>query len=270
MTKIRLKIIFFFFFNALLIFAGSAQAIRLVSLKPNITMTLMAMGASGDVVGVTKYCPKPHKDAVVVGDYVSVNAEDIIRLKPDVILSSRENSQSRQYEALTRADLKVEYLGFTTWPDLKKSIARIGKILGRADAAIKISADLEARLERLKQNEAMPWSGQSFAVIVQRQPLMIAAGETFVSSLLTRVGLKNAFAANRIAYPVLDEETFLRKSVDVIFDMTHGPDAGKAFFGKDVVSIRIEDYLAAPQSIAALEKLFRDWNAKRDNAKKSS
>lgn len=265
MTKAQSKIWLLFILSLLLLNPKSAQALRLISLKPNITMTLMALDADSDIVGMTKYCPKPNEEAVVVGDYVSINTEDIVRLKPDVIFSSRENSQSRQYEALTRAGLKVEYLDFATWPDLKESITKIGKILGHAGKAVKFSTDLEARLGRLVNNESAPWNGKSFAVIVQRQPLIIAAGETFISSLLTRAGLKNAFEANRIAYPVLDEEVFLRKSVDMIFDMTHGVDSGKAFFGKNVVSIRIEDYLASPQSVTALEKLFRDWNDKPKN-----
>jgi ABC-type Fe3+-hydroxamate transport system substrate-binding protein len=158
-------------------------------------------------------------------------------------------------------------LDFSTWSDLKKAITKIGKILGRTDESLKFSNDLEARLEHLINNEAAPWRGKSFAVIVQRQPLIIAAGETFVSSLLTHTGLKNVFEANRIAYPVLDEETFLRKSADIIFDMTHDADSGKAFFGKNVVQIYIEDYLAAPQSVTALEKLFRDWNDQHNFAK---
>jgi len=262
-SKIRLLLILIF----LCLNTGPVKALRLVSLKPNITMTLLALDAARDIVGITKYCPKPNKEAAIVGDYMSVNAEDIVRLKPDIILSSRENSQSRQYEALTRAGLKVEYLDFATWSDFNKSISKIGEILGRTGEVVKFSTDLESRLKHLVNNEASPWNGKSFAIIVQRQPLIIAAGETFVSSLFEHAGLKNVFAANRIAYPVLDEETFLRKSIDVIFDMTHGADSGKAFFGKDVVSIGIGDYLAAPQSVTALEKLFRNWNDKRNIAK---
>jgi ABC-type hemin transport system substrate-binding protein len=128
MTKAKSKIRFVLILSLLCLNTGPAQALRLVSLKPNITMTLLALGTASDVVGVTKYCPKPNKAATIVGDYMSINVEDIVRLKPDVILSSRENSQNRQYEPGLASESNTWI--FQHGPILKKRSQKLARFSG--------------------------------------------------------------------------------------------------------------------------------------------
>lgn len=66
---------------------------RIISLAPNITETLFALGLGEKVVGVTRYCDFP-EDAMKkekIGGMVDPNLEKIIALKADLIIGFRGN-----------------------------------------------------------------------------------------------------------------------------------------------------------------------------------
>jgi iron complex transport system substrate-binding protein len=73
---------------------------RVISLAPNVTEILFALGLESRVVGVTSYCdfPEAAKAKEKVGDTLRPNLEKIISLKPDLVVVST----SSQLENLTR------------------------------------------------------------------------------------------------------------------------------------------------------------------------
>ena len=73
---------------------------RIISLAPNVTEILFALGLESRVVGVTSYCdfPEAAKAKDKVGDTLQPNLEKIISLKPDLVVVST----SSQLENLTR------------------------------------------------------------------------------------------------------------------------------------------------------------------------
>lgn len=258
MTKTRLFSLIFFFVSCLLHQVVQAAPSRLISLKPNITKTLVALGVADKIVGITKFCP-PIANAQVVADYVSLDTEKILRLKPDLVLSSSENSQSRQYESLKAAGIRVVLIDFKTLDDLFAAVGSLGKLIDQPSHSAALVAAMTSDLYAAK-NAAANLDGKTFAVIVQREPLMVAAGGTYVSTLLTAVGMKNVFAENRIAYPVLDGESLLRAAPDILFDMEmgHASDAGKPYLKREIVAVNIEEFLAAPESLKALAGLLKN------------
>src|SRR5438034_583794 len=73
---------------------------RIISLAPNITETLFALGLGHRVVGVTTYCdfPAEARAKEKVGDTIHPDLERIIALKPDLVVVSTAS----QLENLTR------------------------------------------------------------------------------------------------------------------------------------------------------------------------
>lgn len=257
MKTARLFLIFFIPLCLVCRLAPAASS-RLVSLKPNITKTLVALGVADKIVGITKFCPSI-ANAQVVADYVSLDTEKILRLKPDLVLSSSENSQSRQYESLKAAGIRVVLLDFKTLDDLFAAVGFLGDLLEQPSRSASLIAAMNSDLHAAK-NAAANLNGKTFAVIVQRKPLMVATGGTYVSTLLTAIGMKNVFATSHIAYPVLDGESLLRAAPDILFDMEmgHASDAGKPYLGREVIAVNIEEFLAAPESLKALAGLLKN------------
>lgn len=67
---------------------------RIVSLSPNLTEILFAIGVRRDrIVGITRYCnfPPETQGIEVVGGIVDPSIEGILRLRPDLVLATRGN-----------------------------------------------------------------------------------------------------------------------------------------------------------------------------------
>src|SRR5258705_13701535 len=64
---------------------------RIISLAPNLTETLFALGAGSEVVGVTTFCKYPPEAARIekVGNFLNPNYEKIVDLKPTLILAEQ-------------------------------------------------------------------------------------------------------------------------------------------------------------------------------------
>lgn len=246
-----------FFFLPLQVQAQNYQ--RIISLKPNITLILQSLGLSEKVVGITKYCPKINHTAVVVGDYNSVDVETIVRLKSDLILTSTENSQSRQFETLQAAGFHIKLYAFQNYDEMARSVAEIADLVGFSFQGSAVVNSMNEKILRLsEQNKIKNQIPKSFVVMVQRHPLMVAAGNTFVSSLLTKAGFKNIYQENQITYPVMDDEDLVYATFDYLFDLSHVEENQPIeFLNRTAILLPTQDFLAAPQSIDNLEKMIQ-------------
>ena len=72
----------------------SSQPQRIISLAPNITEILFALGLDKQIVGVTRYCDYPPRalSKEKIGGIVDINIEKIKFLNPDLVLAFRGNS----------------------------------------------------------------------------------------------------------------------------------------------------------------------------------
>src|SRR3954467_13518107 len=70
---------------------GAGRPLRIVSLSPNTTETLFALGVGDRVVGRSRYCDHPPEAAriPVVGGYVDASLEAILALHPDLVVGAR-------------------------------------------------------------------------------------------------------------------------------------------------------------------------------------
>ena len=242
----------FFFFLFFIFFSFSAFAQTFVSLKPNITETLIDLGASDKIIGITKFCVKPNAQAAVIADYQNINVEALLRLHPDFILLSKENTQKKQFEQLDMAfansQTQIVVLGFDTVEEFFTSYVKLAELLKQDAAAKERVVNWKNQLEQVRRDHHA-LSHQTFAIIVQREPLIVASGHTYLSSLLSTMGLENVFTANQIPYPTLNPETLLQKHPDLLFDMSHHASDNPQFWGQTVIPIKIEDFLAHPKSV---------------------
>lgn len=230
---------------------------RLVSLKPNITQTLVDMGLAGKIVGVTKFCESPNPSVQIVGDYTSFDLEKIVRLKPDLVISSRENASSRDFAKLSELKIPTLLLGFDTWDELLLSLDKLEQHLNPVEphsTQASFSTRLRAELARVRLL-ATPLAQKSTVVIVQRTPLMVAGGKSFISTLFSQVGLTNIFADSPTTYPTIDEEVFIREGPDLVFELSHEPAQTGEYLGQKVIPLGMEDYLASPRALTSLKNL---------------
>ena len=110
---------------------------RIVSLAPNLTENIFAVGAGNKLVGVTTYCNYPQETTEItkIGDTINPNLERIIALKPNVVFVSTAS----QIEAFTKTLEQQNIAVFVTNPKdiegIYKSLQQIGEIVGETEKA---------------------------------------------------------------------------------------------------------------------------------------
>ena len=171
---------------------------RLVSLVPSITETLLAWGA--DVVACTRFCEQPHLPHV--GGTKDPQIDAIVALAPDLVLLDREENRREDAEALRAAGIRLHVTHVTSVGDVAPMLDSLSFAIGRctvSDAAA-VSAD----------DDAQQWvvSGERLRAFVPmwRRPWMAIGPATYGASLLGQIGIDVVPADGDAAYPTVPLE----------------------------------------------------------------
>lgn len=189
------------------------RASRIVSLAPDLTQTLFALGAGPSVVGVSNACDRPAAvlaDRPRVGSMVEPSLESILALEPDLVLASADGNPLATL-------MRLRELGATVYgvkpaagglAGVSERLAAIGAASGRVEAAETLVARLESDFERVG-TEASGREPLRACWLVWEDP-PIAAGEgTFIDGLMELVGLENACTRGDEGWPRLSREDLL-------------------------------------------------------------
>lgn len=252
-----------FLFKSSEIMAQKKQ--RIISLKPNITAILYDLGVGDQLVGVTQYCQVKNQNIKKVGDYVQIDVEAIVSQKPDLVITSSENSQQKQILALQGMGVKVLIVEFHNLDEMFQSLVKIGKDVGKETEALQLQQKMEQDFNKIKEENLRAWSAtpKRFAIVVQRQPLVVAGGTAFLSTIFERVGLKNTFSKNEIRYPVYDPEVLAYEPIDYLFELQHNKASTNQFLNHSVIALPIEEFLAHPSLTVSLSRLFHELRVKK-------
>jgi iron complex transport system substrate-binding protein len=197
---------------------------RIVSLAPNLTETLFALGLGERVVGVTSYCDYPAEARAKekVGDTLRPNLERLIALKPDLVLITT----SSQLESLTRQLGQLGTPIYVTNPrtvvGVVESIRKLGEVTGAGARAEEIAAAMERRVDEVRRQVAGRPEPRVLYVL-QNSPLITAGRGTFISDLIRLAGGKSISGEEAADYPQFSRETVIARAPEVIIiPASHG------------------------------------------------
>jgi iron complex transport system substrate-binding protein len=194
---------------------------RIISLAPNLTEILFALGLSERVVGVTKFSdyPEEAKQKPTVGTYISQNVEKIIALKPDLILSTFGGNREDTIVRLEKLGLPVYVTKATTIGDIFVMIKTVGRITNTEVRATELVSDLENRVAAVI--DSVKDSPRPLVFLqVNAKPLMTAGGNTFHHQVIELAGGKNLAGSSPIRYPQYSIEDVIQRGPDVILIST--------------------------------------------------
>jgi len=255
---------------------------RIISLAPNATEILFAIGAGDRVVGVTKYCNYPPEVVNIkkVGGFSFFNLERLLTLKPDlVVMSSHE--QQRFKDNLEKLGIPVYVCFPGNFKELFCSIKSIGKLTGFEDRALQLADTLETQLDRLKEDVSHAFKENErpgVFVEISSHPLMTAGETSFIGELITTAGGKNVGYGISREYAVINQEIVIERNPDiiVIFNSSTtrenlvkrlGWNRINAVQSGLIVDDLDEDLIfrAGPRSVMAVRELFRRFLEVREN-----
>ncbi|MBQ8708787.1 MAG: ABC transporter substrate-binding protein [Succinivibrionaceae bacterium] len=198
------------------------NSIKIVSLAPIVTENLFSLGLKQNVVGVDSMSDyfKPASKLPKVASIDAVNYEEIIRLKPDLIVAWNSFYPNLEKD-LERLRIPAKVFRFRTERllDYSSAILELGRITHAEEESVKIREDFFQQLKQLKgmyQN----YPQKSVVYILWDDPIYSVSENTWINDMIETCNGTNPLKGMDQAYPVIDGEYLLTVNPDVIINAT--------------------------------------------------
>ncbi len=203
---------------------------RIVTLAPNLTELVFAVGAGDQLVGVSAWSDFPPQalELPLVGDAFTVDQEKLALLDPDLLLVWESGTPPHTVDELRNAGYTVEAIRTRSLGDVGDALMRIGELTGRAAEAESVAAEFEAGLRALRAaQEGRP----PISVFYQAsaRPLYTVNREHYVSELIEICGGTNIFHDLDELAPAISVEAVVERNPEVMIAST---DAGDEAFAE--------------------------------------
>ena len=196
---------------------------RIVSLAPNLTEIVYAVGAGDRLVGRTSYCdyPPQAKTVTEVGDTLHPSVERIIALKPQVVLVSTASQLENFTRQLAEQKIAVYVTNPQSLEQVFDSLEKLGELFGTRDIAAKLVGDLRGRAKAVENATASLKPVHVFYQ-VSDQPLYTIGRDAYLTDLIERAGGVSVTANVATAFPRFSDEAALASKPDAIILPTGG------------------------------------------------
>jgi iron complex transport system substrate-binding protein len=205
-----------------------AEVKRIVTLAPNLTETVFALGLGDRLVGDTDYCDTPPeaKSKPRVGNPQNPSLEAIVALHPDLVLATTSINRVATANALERLGIAVYTSNGDTQTVLRMldSIGRMAELMGAGQHGAEVVEQMRQRLDALHARVAdRPMVHVLF--VVWAQPLITIGQNTFIADALRWAGAESVVLAKQ-NWPQLSIEEVVRLQPEyIVFAGSHGESA---------------------------------------------
>ena len=203
---------------------------RIVTLAPNLTELVFAIGAGDRLVGVSAWSdfPPAALELPVIGDAFTVDQEQLALLDPDLLLVWQSGTPAHTVDELRRAGFSVEVIRTRGLSDVANAMLRIGALTDTEDEATKAAADYRRQLAELRDEFSRSEPIRVFYQ-VSRRPLYTINREHYVSELIGICGGSNIFDDLSELAPTITVEAVVDREPEVMLAST---DAGDDAFSE--------------------------------------
>ena len=189
---------------------------RVVTLLPSLTETVCALGACARLVATDRYSdfPAAVRSLPKAGGLDDAQVEEIVRLKPDVVLLSLSQRIAGRLQELGVQSVSLET---QTFAHIAHSVALIGQVLGLPERAAALNEEIDRRVRAVTETARAHRHGPGPSVYaeVDRAPYAAGAG-SFIGEMLARLGARNIVTPDLGPFPRLNPEYVVRHDPDVI------------------------------------------------------
>jgi len=197
--------------------ALAQPARRIVSLSPHLTELVFAAGGGERIVGVMRYSDYPAAAAtlLVVGDALALNFEQIVQLKPDLVLVWSSGLNDRAKTRLRALKLPVFESEIADVQGIARTLRTLGTLMGTSAAAELAARSVEQQWAVLRERYAARPPLRVFFQIWP-DPLMTVNGRHVITQAITACGGINPFASLAPLTPAVSWEAAVNSNPQVI------------------------------------------------------
>ena len=257
--------------------ASDRNALRVVTLAPNLAELMFAADAGDQLVGVSAYTDFPPAAAKlpVIGDAFAIDQEQLLLLKPDVLLAWDEGTPRHMLDQLRDAGFRVEVIGTSGLEDVAEALERIGDLTGNPQQAKQAAQHYRQQIAALREHYEDADTVSVFYQISSR-PLFTVNGSHYISELLELCGGQNIFSDLNELAPMVDVEAVLSRNPEVMLaakdatedafdDWNNWPGMAANRYGNRFFMPAAEIGRATPRLVAAGEAVCEALKIARDN-----
>jgi ABC-type Fe3+-hydroxamate transport system substrate-binding protein len=187
---------------------------RVVSLVPSQTELLAYLGLDHEVVGITRFCihpPEWRHAKTRVGGTKDFRVEQILSLRPDLVLANMEENDRERIERLA-GQVPVWVSDVRCIDSACNMMEAVGMATGRDGRAQELTNQIQTGFQALGQ----PLAGRRVLYAIWRKPWMFAGADTFIDAVLRRLGAVNAAACWAGRYPTPDSGQLASSAADLL------------------------------------------------------
>jgi ABC-type Fe3+-hydroxamate transport system substrate-binding protein len=171
---------------------------RIVSLVPSLTETIIDFGLADALVGRTRWCTEP-ADVVArietVGGTKNPDVARIVEHGPDLVIVNKEENRLEDCREMEAAGLRLHVTHPLTVPEAADMIEELGRACGAVEKGRALSEHCRASLAAA---EARASAGDRTAGVrtfcpIWRKPYMTFRRATYIGDMLARAGCWNVF-----------------------------------------------------------------------------
>jgi iron complex transport system substrate-binding protein len=246
---------------------------RIISLAPSLTETVYALGADDRLVGDTDYCdyPPAAQKKPKVGGVIDPNLEQIVALRPDLVLVTKDSNRPETVRALENFGIPSYATAPRKVKDIITSTEKLAEVLNVSAAGKTVADDMERRLATL-QSKLSGVPPRRVLFVVWMEPLISVGQDTFVADAIIKAGAVSIVDSSQ-DWPQISMEEVAHLQPDfLVFAPSHTQTAAQSYEslanlpGWSILTAVREHHIAvasdaiirpAPRMISAIEDLAR-------------
>ncbi len=218
---------------------------RIVSLAPNITEILYAIGLGDRITGVTLFCDYPDeaKKKTKVGGMSNPSLEAVISLEPDIVIMTTDGNPKEFEERLHSLKIRTYVFRARRLSEFPQGIRDLGTALGAKERADMLAGGIETTIKKYRASNltlnSKPSGHRTVPInhhftggrdegtdghfkkkvlfIIWPEPLIAAGPGTAIDDAISLLGMENIASKARASYPKYSVEEIIRQSPDIIF-----------------------------------------------------
>ncbi len=205
---------------------GASGGKGIVSLAPNITETIFALGEGDRLVGVSDFDDYPIAVNALprVGGYIDPDLEQLSLLSPALVIVPGQHAQVSSFGEMNQ--IPVLNIHMDNLETIHAGIDTIGQALGVPEKAAELKAKIDADLNALRE-ALKPYPRKKVLIVLGRERgdltnLQTAGGSSFISEMVEAAGGDNIYKSASQPYLEASKETILLEAPDAIVEIQAG------------------------------------------------
>jgi len=195
---------------------------RIVALSPHAVEMLFTIGAGDKIVGTVEYADYPEAAKLIkrIGSYHGIQIENLLALKPDLVIGWKGGNQASDLSKLESLGLNIIYSQPKNVFDISQELLVLGEMTGTSKNAVRVSRKLNEKYQRIL-DKYQPLSRVKVFYQLWHDPLQSVGKNSWIESLIEDCGGENIFKLSQAPYPLVSLESVLVKNPKVIIIPSH-------------------------------------------------